>query len=375
MIKVAFLNPTIPPRVVSLLNKINKSSEIELRAYFFSVSQKNRLWSINSREYEKVAFPYTLLNSLSIGFGFKDYHNSFLSLNIYSELSKFQPDVVVIPGWADINSYIALIWSMVNQKKIILRTESTEHEDSFRRKIFFQITKYICDNSHLIIACSDRAKRYAESITKTKVIKIYSSFDTVSFSKILASLSKEKLKIKYKIKEGKIIYFNGQLIERKGVIPLLESFTDPSLKNVALVVTGNGKLLEQMTDYSTKYSNIYFFGYQNQNTLPNFYKIADIFILPSYEETWGLVVIEALAAGLPVIVSKLAGSSEIIDKNRGMILNNINASNIQRAIKSMLKMQKNKISEISKNNSKFATNELAYESISQQFIQAFNDVI
>lgn len=375
MIKVAFLNPNIPPRVVSLLNKINSDKEINIKGFFFSVSQKNRHWQINSKEYEKIKFPYKILQSSSIGFGIRDYHNSFISFDLYKELSKYDPDIVLLPGWADLSSYIAIIWARINKKKIILRTESTEFEKSFRRTIFMPLTKIVCNSSDLIIACSNRAHQYAKSISNNRnITKIYSSFDTVKFNKKVLKVNKRKIKKDLSIKQKKIVYFNGQIIERKGILPLLKSFTKKDMSKIALVLTGKGKLDSKVKAIADKSDNIYFFGYQKQTVLPNFYAIADFFILPSYEETWGLVTIEAMASGLPVIISRYAGSSELIKNTNGIILPEINSKTITNALQKIKKIKKNDYQKISNNNLKMAINLLSYEKISQQFINSFRSL-
>lgn len=370
MLKVAFLNPTIPPRVVSLLNRITADNRITIKAFFFAVSQKNRAWELNTDEYEKIKFSYVILKSLSLSVGIHDFHNSFISSNIWSELSQYNPDVVVLPGWADINSYITLLWAKRHNKKIILRTESTSYEDSLRRRLFLPVTKYICNNSDLIIASSQRAHTYAQSLTATKIITIHSSFDTRSFQNQIAKRKKVELKKHYQVTEKKAVYFNGQAIERKGILPLLEAFSYPRLRNVALLITGSGKLENTITAYAKKYPNIYYFGYQKQHKLPDFYKMADFFILPSYEETWGIVTVEALAAGLPVLVSKFAGSAELISKNTGFILDTIDTASILRKLHLALRMPKKQYDRISQTNRQFVRKSLSYETIAKKFVQA-----
>lgn len=376
MKKVAFLNPTIPPRVVSLLNKINSDPKIEIHGYFFAMSQKNRAWNLNKKEYEKIKFSYTILKSISVGFGVKDYSNTFFSFDLWNKLDSFNPDIVLIPGWADINSFIAFFWAKIHKKKVVLRTESTQYEKSVLRLVFLPIVKFICNFSDLIIASSNRAKTYTKTLTPdTNVITIYSSFDTVSFAKKVNKLSPNKIKKELGITQKKVVYFNGQSIERKGILPLLTAFSSRELKNIALVLTGSGPLDTVIWDYAQKYSNIYTFGYQKQNKLPHFYCIADIFILPSFQETWGLVTVEAMAAGLPIIISKFAGSSELISKERGFILKNISSASIKKSIMKMTQNKPHNKKQMSKTNLHYAITELSYETISKKFVQAFKTLV
>jgi glycosyltransferase involved in cell wall biosynthesis len=376
MIKVAFLNPNAPPRSISLINHINKNQNIDIKAFFFSVSQKNRSWNLNSKEYEKISFQHIFLKSFSFGFGFKDYHNSFFSINLAKELQIYNPDLIVIPGWADINSYIALLWGKLHNKKVILRTESTINENSYRRKIFLPLAKFVCFFSDGIIASSDKALIYSKLLSKNNnAVRIHSSFDTKKYLNIIKEINTEEIKSDLKIKQEKVYYFNGQLIERKGIKLLLEIFAKKEFRKIALIITGKGILTNLVDEYAMKFNNIYSFGYQNQQNLPRFYSVANFFILPSYEETWGLVTVEAMASGTPVLISNFAGSSELISKKTGFIIKKINKSYIEKQIYNSLLLSKNRYKFLSLNNKLKAINDLSYEKISNEFCYFFERIV
>lgn len=376
MIKVAFLNPNIPPRVISLLNKISTDKSIEVKGFFFAVTQKNRYWDINSNENEKPKFAYKVLKSIVLGYGVNDYQNSFISLNLWNELNIFSPDIVVLPGWSDLSSFIAFFWAKNNRKRVILRSESTIYENSFLRQLLNIVTKFICNNVDYIITSSKRAEDYARTKTKkVRVTTIYSSFDTKNFIYQINKRNSIKMKRKYKIKQDKVVYFNGQLIKRKGLLPLLEAFTDKQLSHIALVLTGTGNLQTTVEKFSNEYKNIYSFGYQKQNILPDFYSLSSAFILPSYEDTWGLVTVEALSAGLPVIVSKFAGSSELISINNGFLLNSVDKESIIKAVQYITSLPKNKYLDIRRNNKYLSLKKLSYEVVAHQFVQVFKEVL
>ena len=80
--------------------------------------------------------------------------------------------------------------------------------------------------------------------------------------------------------------------------------------DVHLLYVGDGELRPNLEKYTKEHNlkNIYFLGFKNQTELPEYYTIADIFVLPSgVGETWGLVVNEAMCFGLPIIVSDVVG--------------------------------------------------------------------
>ncbi len=110
------------------------------------------------------------------------------------------------------------------------------------------------------------------------------------------------------------ILFSGKLIPRKGPDLLIEAVKNlpPKLREkTVLIFMGDGKLRRQLEQLSSGFpaKNIHFIGFQNQTTLSPYYHAADLFVLPSRSEVWGVVVNEALHHGLPCVVSQGVGAA------------------------------------------------------------------
>lgn len=101
----------------------------------------------------------------------------------------------------------------------------------------------------------------------------------------------------------------GRLIPHKNVDLLLESFIKVFSKNdsVLLKIVGTGELLDSLKNRYQQ-SNIIFIGPRYDDDLLTEYRTSNVLVLPSLEEPWGLVVNEALSAGLPVIASDRVGA-------------------------------------------------------------------
>ena len=103
----------------------------------------------------------------------------------------------------------------------------------------------------------------------------------------------------------------GKLEAKKQPIELAEAFA--SLKSQAhLIYVGSGMLEDALKERFDDHPNIHFVGFQNQSKMPIWYRVADVFCLPSRGpgETWGLAVNEALASGCGALVTDKVGCAE-----------------------------------------------------------------
>lgn len=131
-----------------------------------------------------------------------------------------------------------------------------------------------------------------------------------------------------------VILFSGRLQEGKGVKLLIEVFLDileTNCNNIRLLILGgsgfgNGKktaFINQIKALSEKADGkINFTGYIDYDKMHEYYNQADIGVFPSIEaEAFGLTTLEALASGLPVIVSDSGGMQEVINEKCGFVIN------------------------------------------------------
>lgn len=121
----------------------------------------------------------------------------------------------------------------------------------------------------------------------------------------------------------------GRLVDVKNIALLVEEF---NINGKPLTIVGSGPLEKELKQKAK--SNISFTGFIDNEKLGEVYQAHDVFVLPSYSETWGLVVEEAVYWGLPVIVSDKVGSSiDIVkDLGTGIIFQSRNRESLHAAI-------------------------------------------
>ena len=140
--------------------------------------------------------------------------------------------------------------------------------------------------------------------------------------KTLNNSEKQILKKKLNITEEKIVLGVGQFIPRKGWNTLMEASLNLSKKNGIYIIGGKATEEYILLKKKMNLDNVHFIDFKNKDILKEYYYVADVFVLPTREDIWGLVINEALAYGLPVITTDkcMAGLEMIEDGKNGYII-------------------------------------------------------
>lgn len=135
-----------------------------------------------------------------------------------------------------------------------------------------------------------------------------------------AVASADALRERYGIApDAVVILFSAKLVPRKDPMTLLRAFEAMKHRSrAALVFMGDGELRGELETYARVHhvENVHFVGFINQREIPGHYAMSDVFVLPSVYEPRGAVINEAMACGLPVIVTDRCGSiGDIVQEN------------------------------------------------------------
>lgn len=318
--KTVIIESVITPYEIKRFNVINEILNNSLIVFFQNETDINRDWRL---DHSNLKFKYKILPDIPIRLKGKDIFTLHMNYTVFSELKRECPDVVISCGWDSLASYMSYIYCKMHNKKFILWSGSTINEPSWRRTISKPLVKFLVKNSDSYIAYGTRAREYLMHLG-AKEDRIFIAWNTVdnSFfeanSKITAE-EKDRFKDKLGIKKRLVILYAGQLIERKGVYNLLEGYSSmkKEIDDVALLIVGRGMEEDTLRRKCVQenISDVVFAGFVEYGHLPKYFGISDMFILPSYEEVWGLVINEAMACGLPVITTDKVGASVDIVEN------------------------------------------------------------
>ncbi|MBR2648414.1 MAG: glycosyltransferase family 4 protein [Sediminibacterium sp.] len=117
----------------------------------------------------------------------------------------------------------------------------------------------------------------------------------------------------------KLIYA-GIITKRKGIHLLLEAVSSFQSSDLELIVVGSRGDASNILEKYLSYTQITYYESTSQNQLANFFRNADVFVFPSFLDSWAAVVTEAMACGLPVITTKNVGASELVGLDCGYVI-------------------------------------------------------
>ncbi len=228
-------------------------------------------------------------------------------------------------------------------------------------KFFFKnLSKGIWADAKAVIANSSGLKDLAlASIPNQEIGIIFNGIDTNEF------IPKKDYNLDGKLK----ILSVGRLIERKGFKYLIEAIKD--LDNVSLSIIGDGPDLEYLKELSNGL-DINFLGLIEHDDLGKLYKDYDLFILASLNEGMSNTVLEAMSAGLPLILSDTGGTRELI-KDHGFVVPTHNSEEIHKAITKYLNNPK--LLEVYGRESREKALQMNWKSVSKQYLKEYKKAI
>lgn len=253
---------------------------------------------------------------------YKDYSNRLLNsllvcLKTLFAIKKYKPKIVHLHSFfAGVFLRPILLFFKI---KIIYCPHgwSFDRDSSFLSKkvsIFIETILALIDQKIICISDHERNIAIKKGISKENLLTIKNAIPVSFFQN---KLTKEIIWPENRLK----ILFVGRLDKQKGIDILLDAVYRIERK-IHVIVVGSDVLSDSknIPKYSKKLENVDFVGWKNQNELLEYYHSADLIVIPSRWEGFGLVAIEAMSCKLPVIASRVGGLAEIIiDRETGRL--------------------------------------------------------
>lgn len=315
--------------------------DLEVRIYFTGRPMSNRpSWT---RKYGRDDARVRYLSG--IGIPVKGASADRININLgLKEILDGNPDVIVLYGYQDLtNIIVALLSKLRNIPYIICAEVSYVWNQSTLAKATSPLVKYLLRNASVLVAGSYSCAKYFESqgVEEQKIVIVPTFAQYCEISSMVDAQGSEIsfLRKELGLKDKFVLLFVGRLVAYKGIEELLLAMKEvwESRSNAVLVVIGTGPMKEFISKHARlSPGRILQFESVDYRTLLRLYAIADVHVMPSWHEAYGLVCGEALASGTPSIVTNTSGCSDlIIDGVNGILIEPREHRSLSRAILSL----------------------------------------
>jgi glycosyltransferase involved in cell wall biosynthesis len=234
--------------------------------------------------------------------------------------NKSEAEVIICSGYTRVISWLFLFWTFFKSKRFVLISDSNILPERKKSFIFRALKKiYLLPFAKLsrwiwcMGVCNEQYWRYYGASGSKLRDGGYYPVDTRFFLENVRNRRTEcgELKTRLQLENKKVILYIGRFVPVKGLEILIEAFSKMAeiRKDAVLLLVGEGKeetALKALA-HQRGIANILFIPARANEDLPLYYGMADIYVQPSRFEPAGIVILEALASGVPVIASDVCG--------------------------------------------------------------------
>lgn len=363
--KVLYLTNLPSPYRIDFFNELSKYCDLTVLIERDKATNRDDSW------YGKnIKFNAVFLKSIKI------MEESSFSFDILKYIFS-DYDLVCFGGYSTLTSMLGIFFLKIFNRKFVLNADGgvIKHNE---KKFQYLIKKFFISSADAWICTGSSSKdyfiHYGADIQKIYTYPFTSLKKDDFIEKVLSENEIQVIKRKKEINTEYIILSVGQVIHRKGFDILLKTMTKIKKKSVTLYIIG-GKETDELKEIREKnnITNVKYIEFLDKKELLEYYQIADLFILMTREDIWGLVINEALSQGLFTITSNKCGAGlEMINDENGLILDinedpSIIADRIDLTLSMSNSFDKMKISKSSKN--------YTIENMAKIHIEIFNKII
>lgn len=370
------------PRIVYELSGALAKRGHDVTVYTTDVLDEASRYSCNDNranvEGVKVIYFKNLSNSLAYN------HQGYLPLGLMKtvreSLSGF--DVIHLHCHRHLLNNIVRHFAVKLKKPYIFSAHGTVLR--IQRKIFIKAlydillgNRILKHASHFVAVSEREAIQYQNSgVHKDIISVIYNGIDAHNFDDLPA---KNIFRNQYGLKDSKVILYLGRISSEKGLDFLVRAFSSIRRDDTVLVIAGNDmgfkKNVEKVIESEHASGKVIFSGLLEGDMKKAAYQDADLVVLPSSHEIFGLVPFEAIMCGSPVIVTDTCGCSEIIGKEDiGYVVKYNDLNGLRQKIMDILENRDIAMGKVKKGQ-KFIKNALSWEGTGYRYEQLYMDIV
>lgn len=306
--KILFYTNVPAPYRVHFFSLWGKSDDLTVLYDFYKASDRNKKWKAEDAPKSYI--------EIYLNKGEQSKRNELINgLRALHYIDKNKYDKIIIGTHGTLTAKILMLYMRVRRIPYTLNIDGMLTIDLKEKgKINKELRKILFRGAESYLVTNNETLRYLQLLgVSEKKVKIY-HFSSI-YKKDIVNPKREIYKKKIGCKTQHMILSVGRFINLKGFDVLLKSMANIQ-DNVTLYLIG-GYPLQEYLDIVNKYRlrNVKFIPFLVTQELDDYYKAADLFVFPTRHDTWGLVLNEAIAKGLPIISTNRCGAALELIRN------------------------------------------------------------
>ncbi len=246
--------------------------------------------------------------------------NTYILPGLWTHLVRGKYDVYLSGIVGRFTLPVTFLAAKLTRRPFILWTGVWNRIGTLGHRVFFPVTRFIYRHADAFVVYGNHVRNFliSEGVDPEKIFIAQNAIDNAAYINQPGPGKMDAVRMSFGLtKLDKVILFVGRFNPEKGLDLLLRAFAKHPQNNAKLLLVGDGPLLPQLKELAQDLGiadHTIFGEYVPPEEIPTLYASAWISVLPSvttphHKETWGLVVNEAFAQGVPVIASDCVGAA------------------------------------------------------------------
>ena len=337
--RVAILLPVPTPYRELLFERFAASGLYEPLVLYSRKEQLTQGWRLR-----KPAYPARYLKNYAP----RSWHGRLvvgaINPGVWRQLGAFRPDAVVVYGYSSATTLLAIAWAVSHGVPLLVRGDSNLLDEEAKPRLLLAVKRsflrWLTRHAGGFLAVGTSNSKYwlQYGAKPEQVFQAGYAVDNDYFR--CETTRYRSTRLQFRSENGwrhtYLLLYVGRLSWEKGLDVLIEALRRISATrpDIGLLIAGDGPQRKALEVQAQALPQVFFLGFRDWDQLPRFYAAADLFVLPSRREPWGMVVNEAMASGLPVLASRKVGAAQdlILEGQTGFVVPENDAEALASAI-------------------------------------------
>jgi glycosyltransferase involved in cell wall biosynthesis len=324
-VRIAAVFPEPTPYRAPLLDLVAEQPGLDLTVIYAADTVARRTWAVEPR-HEAV-----FLRGARIPGARRLFRHDYpVTPGVARALGAARPDVVVVSGWSTFAAQAAIVWCRARRVPYVLVVESHDEDPrpGWRRALKGAVVPRVVREAAGVLVTGELARRsmVSRGAALDRVGVFANTVDVETFAERAQELepSRERLREELGVDGNDVVVLSvARLAPEKGLDTLVRAVASARVPELVLAVAGEGPERASLERLAREQGvRAVFVGDVAWERIAGLYAAADVFALLSEQEPWGVVVNEASACGLPLVLSERVGAAHDLlrDDENGMLV-------------------------------------------------------